>query len=364
MLYTVEVQSRRESESSTIIIERGGLDNVASRLHVSTFSKVVLVVDAGAAGFAAKITSSCGVSDQQVLELSGGEGCKDLSHLEKLWGFFQRNELDRKGLVIALGGGAITDLVGFAAATFMRGVPVSYIPTTLLAQVDASIGGKCAINFGGSKNIVGNFQLPRVVLIDPDVLSSLPTRELRSGFAEVIKHGALFDEKFFTACTEEPCNTLPPTVLSEIIARSCELKAAIVREDERELGPRKLLNFGHTLGHAIESICLKLGAEKRLLHGECVSLGMIGEAYISLQLGLISKGELERVETSIAKAGLPIRLPDPLPIHEVIAATRSDKKREASEIKWSLLEGIGRGVYDKIVPNEVVEKAVHYLSQI
>lgn len=368
-MHRIEVRSTTEQTISTLLIESGALENVASRIHTDTYSHVVLIVDSGAAFFAPQVIASCGLSNTQILTISGGESCKELAQLERVWSFFLENGLDRKGLVIAMGGGAVTDLVGFAAATFMRGVACAYIPTTLLAQVDASIGGKSAINFGGLKNIVGNFQLPRVVVIDPATLTSLPNRELRSGFAEVIKHGALFDRAFFEEVTKIPCDSLSLSELTATIARSCELKAKIVNEDERELGPRKLLNFGHTLGHAFEALYLppldkKPSHGDKLLHGECVAIGMVAEAFISMELGFLSDDEFSLLESAILRSGLPIRLPSVLSVEEVLAATNKDKKREAMEIKWSLIEEIGRGVFNKLAPKDTVVNAIRYVLPV
>jgi 3-dehydroquinate synthase len=235
--------------------------------------------------------------------------------------------------------------------------------------VDASIGGKSAINFGGLKNIVGNFQLPRVVVIDPATLATLPKRELRSGFAEVIKHGALFDRAFFEEVTKAPCDSLSLSELTAIIARSCELKVKVVNEDERELGPRKLLNFGHTLGHAFEALYLpsldkKLLQGDKLLHGESVAIGMVAEAFISLELGFLSQGEFSLLESAILRSGLPTRLPSTLSVEEVLVATSKDKKREAMEIKWSLIEGIGHGVFNKLAPKDTVMNAIRYVLPV
>ena len=247
----------------------------------------------------------------------------------------------RDTTVVALGGGVVGDLAGFVAATYMRGIPVVQLPTTLLAMVDASVGGKTGVDTPAGKNLVGAFHPPAAVIADPETLASLPARELRAGAAEIIKHGVVADGRYF----DEVAALLPalaaddpmiPPAITAIIARSVEIKAEVVAADEREHGRRKVLNFGHTLGHAIES-----ASGYGLLHGEAVAIGMALESEIAERIGVAAKGTAGRVRAAIAAAGLPVVVPlgiDPLAI---LAATRSDKKARGGRVEYALPSEVG-----------------------
>ncbi len=248
------------------------------------------------------------------------------------------NKCDRKTTLIALGGGVIGDLTGYAAASYMRGVPFVQIPTTLLSQVDSSVGGKTGINHPLGKNMIGAFYQPRAVLADTGTLSTLPSRELSAGLAEVIKHGAILDLEFFDwiEANIERLVARDPAALSHAIARSCEIKADVVRKDEREGGLRAVLNFGHTFGHAIEA-GLGYGA---WLHGEAVGCGMVMAADLSRRLGFIDDAAFERVRALVAAAGLPVAAPD-LGVERWIELMEVDKKNEGGAIKFILVKPLG-----------------------
>jgi 3-dehydroquinate synthase len=267
----------------------------------------------------------------------------------------------RDTTVVAIGGGVVGDLAGFVAATYMRGVPVVQVPTTLLAMVDASVGGKTAVDTPHGKNLVGAFHPPAAVIADPLVLSTLPRRELIAGLAEAIKHGVIADEGYFDLVT----GALPRLVaaqpdpnatelLTRIVAGSVAIKAAVVAADEREGGLRKILNFGHTIGHAVESAMAFL-----LLHGECVAIGMSAEADAAERLGVAESGTAERVRDALRAAGLPVRRPDALSPETILTATRGDKKTRGGAVEYALPTGIGRmadagGRWSLPVPDEVV----------
>ena len=270
--------------------------------------------------------------------LPDGEEYKHWGSLMQVFDALLANKCDRKTTLVALGGGVIGDLTGFAAASYMRGVPFVQIPTTLLAQVDSSVGGKTGINHPLGKNMIGAFYQPRAVLADTSTLGTLPDRELSAGLAEVIKHGAILDAAFFD-WIEANIGALvarEPQALAHAIARSCEIKADVVRRDEREGGLRAVLNFGHTFGHAIEA---GLGYGE-WLHGEAVGCGMVMAADLSQRLGLVDAATVERLRALVKAAGLPTMAPD-LGVERWIELMEVDKKNEGGAIKFILLKPLG-----------------------
>jgi 3-dehydroquinate synthase len=286
-----------------------------------------------------------------VVELAGGETGKDMRAVESVLDALLAAGADRRSMVIALGGGVIGDIAGFAAAIYMRGIRFVQVPTTLLAQVDSSVGGKTGVNHPRGKNLIGAFHQPQAVVADTDTLRTLPPRELSAGLAEVLKHGLLADEEYFAQVTRElprllACEERP---LAEAIARSCEIKAAIVERDEKESGERALLNLGHTFGHAIEA----LTGYGRWLHGEAVGCGMCLAADLSQRLGLIARSDVEAVEKAVAAAGLPTRI-EGLSRAAALESMRGDKKAEAGEIRFIVLERIGRAA-QRSVPSEALD---------
>lgn len=247
----------------------------------------------------------------------------------------------RDTTVVALGGGVVGDLAGFVAATYMRGIPVVQLPTTLLAMVDASVGGKTGVDTPAGKNLVGAFHPPSAVIADPETLASLPAPELRSGSAEMIKHGVVADARYF----DDVAAILPrlaaddtgiPAELTALIARSVEIKAEVVAGDERERGRRKILNFGHTLGHAIEA-----ASGYRLLHGEAIAIGMALESEIAERIGVAAAGTATRVRAALTAGGLPVVVPLGIDPGQVLAATRSDKKARGGRVEYALPAAIG-----------------------
>ena len=270
--------------------------------------------------------------------LPDGEEFKNWASLMQIFDALLANKCDRKTTLIALGGGVVGDLTGYAAASYMRGVPFVQVPTTLLAQVDSSVGGKTGLNHPLGKNMIGAFYQPRAVLADTATLATLPLRELSAGLAEVIKHGAIIDAAFFEWIEQNIGKLMArdQAALAYAIQRSCEIKAEVVRQDEREGGLRAILNFGHTFGHAIEA---GLGYGK-WLHGEAVGCGMVMAAELSCRLGLVDHATVQRLRALVAAAGLPVRAPD-LGDERWLELMEVDKKNEGGAIKFILLKPLG-----------------------
>ena len=288
------------------------------------------------------------------LALPDGEAYKTVATMQSILDELVAAGANRDTTVVALGGGVVGDIAGFAAACYMRGVAFVQVPTTLLAQVDSSVGGKTGVNHEKGKNLVGAFHQPQVVLIDTDTLSTLPDRELRAGIAEVIKYGAICDADFFTWLEDNMHGLLDrdPEALAHAIRRSCELKAEVVAEDEREAGRRAILNFGHTFGHAIEH-CQGYG---EWLHGEAVAAGMIMAAGLSG----IAETDVERLRRLVAAAGLPVE-PPAIAADDWMAAMGMDKKVQGKRLRFVLLDAIGSshvsGDYDQRRLDELVRAA-------
>ncbi len=294
---------------------------------------------------------------RQVL-LPDGEAHKDWNSLNLVFDALLGNGCDRRTLVVALGGGVVGDMAGFAAACFMRGVPFVQVPTTLLAQVDSSVGGKTAVNHPLGKNMIGAFYQPQRVLADLDTLATLPAREIAAGLAEVIKYGPIADAAFFgwLETHVEALAALEPAPLAQAVKRSCEIKAQVVGADEREGGLRAILNFGHTFGHAIEA---GLGYGE-WLHGEAVGCGMVMAARLSQRLGQLDAADADRIEALVARARLPVRGPA-LGADRYLELMRLDKKADAGEIRFVLLQGLGRAVVMP-APDDAVREVLQALS--
>jgi len=276
------------------------------------------------------------------IELPDGEANKDWQTLNRIFDALLENQLDRRALLVALGGGVIGDMAGFAAAVYMRGIRFLQVPTTLLAQVDSSVGGKTAVNHPLGKNMIGAFYQPVAVEIDTDVLGTLPAREVAAGLAEVIKYGLILDPDFFAWCEAHAADLrgLEPQALAHAIRRSCELKAQVVSQDERESGLRAILNFGHTFGHAIEA---GLGYGQ-WLHGEAVGCGMVQAAELSAEVCGLPADAVRRARALVAAIGCPTAAPDLGGADRWLELMRVDKKAEAGEIRFVLLPAIGQAV--------------------
>lgn len=291
--------------------------------------------------------------DPASLVLPDGERHKTPETAARVYDELMARGVGRDGTVVALGGGVIGDLAGFAAATWQRGIDFVQIPTTLLAQVDSSVGGKTGVNHPQGKNMIGAFHQPRLVLADTDVLATLPGRELSAGLAEVIKYGLIRDAEFFEwlEANIDALRARDADALAHAIARSCENKAAVVAADEREIGDRALLNLGHTFGHAIEA-ALGYGD---WLHGEAVGVGMCLAAELSTRLGWLDAADRDRTIALITAAGLPTGLPPDLPRKQVLDLMAHDKKVLAGRLRLVLLKAIGEAVVTEDFPGEILE---------
>jgi 3-dehydroquinate synthase len=258
--------------------------------------------------------------------------------------------------MVALGGGVVGDMTGFAAATWLRGINFIQIPTSLLAMVDASVGGKTGVNHPQGKNLIGAFYQPKLVLIDSSVLKTLPEREFRAGMAEVIKYGVIWDKTLFERLEDEnnlhTLNNLSGMLLNEILTRSCQAKADVVCQDEREGGLRAILNYGHTIGHVIES----LTHYKTFVHGEAVAIGMVAAGKIALKANLWTENEAKRQEKLLEKVGLPTKIPDYLDLEEIIANLQTDKKVKAGKVRFILPEKIGAVIITDQITSDLLRE--------
>jgi 3-dehydroquinate synthase len=313
--------------------------------------RAIIVTDSNVgplhAGALASLLGSQGV-EASVHTVPAGESSKSLGRAQELYSAVHKAGVQRSGTVIALGGGVVGDLAGFAAATWLRGVALAQVPTTLLSQVDSSVGGKVAVNLPEGKNLVGAFYPPKLVVVDTAYLQTLPERELRAGMGEVVKYAAIGPEAFFARLEEAgeggQGGKIGPSGLNDVIRHCCETKAAYVEADERDTGERMMLNFGHTFGHAIEKLC----GYGRFAHGEAVAAGMRLALEAGEKLGVTDKGAADRVIALMEKLGLGSGPGQPLALgldpRELIPHMRSDKKNQGNGIRLVLLESIGRPV--------------------
>jgi 3-dehydroquinate synthase len=351
---TIKVElEEQQKRSYPIYIERGCLDEIGPGLRrLGLKGKCVLVTNPLVESlYGKRVSKSLKGSGFDILtvEMRDGEEYKTLEEASKLYNRLIEARMERTTPIVALGGGVIGDITGFVAATYLRGVPYVQVPTTLLAQVDSSVGGKTAVNHPRGKNLIGAFYQPKAVFIDPDVLKTLDVRELRAGLAEVVKYGIIRDEDFFRFLEDNPKDLLDlKDPLVRAIERSCEIKAQVVAEDETEKGLRSILNFGHTFGHAIEAVT----GYRRLKHGEAISMGMVMAASFSLKLGLCDSTVVSRITNILETLGLPVEVPDLAP-DAIIEAMLVDKKVLSGRMRFVLVRDIGN-----VVLNEVPDKEV------
>lgn len=293
--------------------------------------------------------------------IPAGEEYKTLESIEHLYDTALGHRLERSSTMIALGGGVIGDMTGFASATWLRGLNFVQIPTTLLAMVDASIGGKTGVNHPQGKNLIGAFYQPQLVFIDPTVLKTLPQREFQAGMAEVIKYGIIWSEDLFLQLEKSPdlsqFETLPDELLQTILRCSCQAKAEVVSQDEKESNLRAILNYGHTIGHAIES----LTGYTQILHGEGVAIGMVAVGLIAVKLGLWTEEEQTRQVNLIAKVGLPTTIPEGVSVEKIIEALKLDKKVKSGKVRFILPQSIGRVMISDQVTSELLREVLSQL---
>lgn len=325
-----------------VTISPGALDRAGDIIRdTSNAHRFAIVTDSNVGPvYATRLRSLLGDSQAQVFTISAGETYKTRETWASLSDELLAAGFGRDSTIVALGGGVVGDLAGFVAATFMRGVPYVQIPTSLLAMIDASVGGKTGVDTPAGKNLIGAFHQPAAVIADPTVLATLPREHLRAGFAEAIKHGVIADAAYFdsvvSTASEIESLDVGGSAMLQLVARSIEIKADVVRRDEREGGVRKTLNFGHTIGHGIE-----LCSNYEVLHGEAVAIGMAYEARLAERLGIAAATTWERIREANRAAGLPSSRPSSITVDRIVAATRGDKKARAGHAEYALPVRIG-----------------------
>ncbi len=351
-----KVELHLGENSYSVLIGAGLISKCGHYLRELGFSgKVALVTDPIVRGlYAETLTASLKDAgfDPTVLVVPEGEEHKSLDAAVRLYQKLDKSRAERRTPILALGGGVIGDLTGFVAATYLRGVPFIQLPTTLLAQVDSSTGGKVGVDLNQLKNRIGAFYQPRLVLADITTLKTLPQRQLNSGLAEVIKAAIIRDKELFELLVQNVAKikALDETLLSEVVFRAVGIKAEFVEKDERDTGIRNVLNLGHTIGHALESV-----SGFSLSHGEAVSIGMVAASRIANKMGLLSRSELERVRDLLIQVGLPVEIPE-LDRNQIISAMTQDKKVTAGRLRFILPRAIGNVIIcDEVSPEAVKE---------
>lgn len=336
------------------------LAEAALRQHIakSNYSKVFILVDENTKKHCLPIfKKKLEKKVDAILEIQSGEDHKNIATCSKVWELLSRHDGDRKSLLLNLGGGVLTDLGGFVASTFKRGIDFINIPTTLLSMVDASIGGKTGVDLGALKNQIGVINQPQMVLVFPEFLKTLEARQLKSGYSEMLKHGLIMDADYWTALKEKN-----EFIDALCIKKSISIKNDVVIQDPTEQGLRKILNFGHTLGHAIESYCLENPEKETLLHGEAIAIGMILEGYFSHELKGLSKLSLQEIKETFLKHFGRVTF-DAQDIKAILKLLKYDKKNSHGDVNFVLLQEIGTALIDIKVPNNLFAKAFAYYAE-
>lgn len=356
------VQHIHVGDGYDVVVDWGGIGRLGAylkrlglppRLFLITDSNVEKLYTSMLAG-----TLLASGFDPYIYTVPAGEASKSQSQLSAIYDWLLEQKAERREAIVALGGGVVGDLAGYAAATYLRGVPLIQVPTSLLAQVDAAIGGKTGINHARGKNLIGAFYHPKLVLVDPATLLTLPVRERTEGWAEVVKYGIILDTKL-VALLEEHAETLrafshpPAQLVCQIVAQCIALKAAIIEEDEREQGRRAILNYGHTVAHALENVA----GYGELLHGEAVSLGMVVAAHIAVQAGMFTKTGEARQNKLLQVLGLPTAYSGPVQAQDILAAMQLDKKVANKQVRWIMPRHIGNVVVTPM-PDDVVQPVI------
>ena len=343
---------------SEILLTQDPQKTLSDFLNKKEYSKILLIVDEHTKTHCLPLFDETFIAQVNGCVIKSGEEHKNLNTCSDIWGTMTELELDRKAVVINIGGGVIGDMGGFCAATYKRGIDFIQVPTTLLSQVDASVGGKLGIDFSNFKNHIGVFKEPEVVIISSLFLKTLDKRELRSGFAEVIKHALIAD---VSAWNKIKGQSLESQNWDEVIPHSVAIKHAITTQDPTEKGLRKVLNFGHTLGHAVESYFLEKG--NRILHGEAIAIGMIVETYLAVEKGFLRQAELEEIQNYIISIYGHVHIPSTV-LDEIITLTLHDKKNEQGVVLFSLLDKIGQANYNIPVSVELMKKSLTYYNSL
>ncbi len=338
-----------------IIIGEDLVGTIDSLFDFGKYSKIAIITGSNVPEEWMKKLRESLPFESHVIKVPSGEKAKTIDTVINIWNQLQKLGMDRKSLVINLGGGVICDMGGFAASTYLRGIDFLHIPTTVIAQVDASVGGKTGINFNNNKNYIGVFQHPIGVVIDVDTLSTLPKRIYNQGFAEIIKHGLIADRAYFEFVTSKKPQDFNTSELTQMLAKSNEIKTRIVEEDQRERGIRKIVNFGHTIGHAIESLSFE--TDTPYLHGEAVHVGMLVETKISELTDLLQPTDAALIYERLKQTGLPVSV-SKIKIEDIIKKIKSDKKAVRGQVNWTLLNAIGHAIYNQKVDDKIVQKAL------
>lgn len=349
-------------QSYDIVVTPGGVAHLGNWMQPLQLGQKVLLVSNPIVfkHYGNQAIDSLTAAGFQVIHLllPAGERYKTLNSIQKIYDIALENRLERSSTIVALGGGVIGDMSGFAAATWLRGINFVQVPTSLLAMVDAAIGGKTGVNHPHGKNLIGAFHQPRLVLIDPQVLQTLPAREFRAGMAEVIKYGVIWDAELFAQLEAskrlDQARYVSEELLQTILTSSCQAKAHVVSKDEKEAGLRAILNYGHTIGHAVES----LTGYRVVNHGEAVAIGMEAAGQIAVALNLWTQAECDRQRALIEKTGLPFQLPTGLDIDAIVAALQTDKKVKAGKVRFILPTQIGSVTITDEVPPDVVHQVL------
>lgn len=350
-----------KASSYEIVFNTFGYEILNNLIQTSTYSKIFIIVDSNTqeqclALFLSTLETSIAI---EVIEIVPGEENKTIETCSGVWDALADLDADRKGLIINLGGGVVTDLGGFVASTFKRGMDFINIPTSLLAMVDASVGGKTGVDLGTLKNLIGVINNPKLVVIDTGFLATLPKIEMRSGLAEMYKHGLIASEAYWRQLSD--LTTMTTEDLNALIYDSILIKSKVVLKDPTEQNLRKTLNYGHTLGHAIESYCLSHTDLKTLLHGEAIAIGMILESHISTRITGLPNTQLDQINKVLTDMYDPVSFTKN-DIEHIIDLLKHDKKNFNGKVKFVLLESIGKGIIDQEVPNELIYDAFDFYA--
>ena len=345
-----------QATNYSVYFDETGYEKLASYLITANYSKIFILVDENTSQYCLPhlLNNLATEIEIEIIELEVGEIHKNIATCTEVWGALSELGGDRKSILINLGGGVISDLGGFVACTFKRGIDFINIPTTLLSMVDASIGGKNGVDLGNLKNQIGIIREPKAVIVDTQFLNTLPQNEMRSGLAEMLKHGLIFDKKYWDKFKE--LKNLNTDNLNELIHQSIQIKNTIVCEDLTENGIRKSLNFGHTLGHAIESYFLENKKKTSLLHGEAIAVGMILESFISREKELLTNEEYQEIKYIINDIFERVEFSQ-IDIEKIIELLIFDKKNEFGKVQFALLDGIGKIKINQESDNELIYKA-------
>jgi len=345
-----------------IYYSQEGYNQLNLTIQNKKYSKIFVLTDTNTNEYCSPIFLSELATDVEieVIEIESGEAQKNISTCVELWNILIELGADRKSLIIGLGGGVVTDVTGFVASVFKRGIDFINVPTSLLGMVDAALGGKTGVDLGALKNQIGTITNAQMVLIDFRFLDTLPNEEIRSGYAEMLKHGLIQDRDYWKKLSD--FQNINLTELDKLIVRSVEIKTKITSEDLTENGIRKALNYGHTLGHAIESYCMENSEKPNLLHGEAIAIGIILESFLSFRTGLLSAEEYLEIKT-VLKSIYPFVAFSKNDIEEIIKLLSFDKKNEYGKILFVLLDSIGNIRIDQQIENELIFKAFEDYQQ-